>query len=78
MTVKDIVSVIKCGRDEMKLAWNGSLKDFDPQNNIDMIAFGRYEVDDVTFTAYKDGDKVKQYIEVAIAMAPVVGKEATA
>lgn len=78
MTVKDIVSVIKCGRDELKLAWNGSLKDFDPQDKVELVAFGKYEVDDVTFTAYKDGDEVKRYIEVAIAMAPVVGKEATA
>ena len=76
MTVREIVSIIKCKRDEIKLAWNGSLKDFDPQDRIDIDVFGRYEVDDITFTAYKDGDEVKQYIEIGIAMAPVIGKEA--
>ena len=76
MTVREIVSIIKCERNEIKLAWNGSLKDFDPQDKIDMIAFGKYEVDDVTFSAYKHGDEVKQYIQVAIAMVPVIGKEA--
>ena len=62
----------------MKLAWNGTLKDFDPQDRIDIDAFGRYEVDDITFTAYKDGDEVKRYIEIGIAMTPVIRKEATA
>ena len=76
MTVREIVSIIKCERNENKLAWNGSLKEFDPQDRIDIDAFGRYEVDDITFTAYKDGDEVKQYIEISIAMAPVIGKEA--
>lgn len=78
MTVKDVVSIIKCKRDEIKLAWNGTLKNFDPQDRIDIDAFGKYEVDDVTFTAYKDGNEVRQYIEIAIAMAPVIGKETTA
>lgn len=78
MTVKDVASIIKCKRDEMKLAWNGTLKDFDPQDRIDIDAFGRYEVDDITFTAYKDGDEVKRYIEIGIAMTPVIRKEATA
>lgn len=76
MTVREIVSIIKCGRNEIKLAWNGTLKEFDPQDRIDMDAFGKYEVDDVTFAAYKNGDGVEKHIEVAIAMAPVIGKEA--
>ena len=78
MTVREIVGVINCERNEIKLAWNGSLKDFNPKDKIDIDAFGRYEVDDITFTAYKKGDEVKQYIEIGIAMAPVIGKEATA
>ena len=59
MTERDVVSIIKCKRDEMKLSWNGTLKDFNPQDRIEIDAFGRYEVDDITFTAYKDGDEVK-------------------
>ena len=47
MTVREIVSIIKCERNEIKLAWNGSLKEFDPQDRIDIDAFGRYEVDDI-------------------------------
>ena len=76
MTVREIVSIIKCERDEIKLAWNGCLKDFDPQDPIEMDVFGRYAVEDVVFVAYKDGEGVGKHIEVAIAMAPVIGKEA--
>lgn len=77
MTVREIVSTIKCGRDEMKLAWNGCVKDFDPQDRIEIDAFGRYEVENIAFVAYNDGGDVKKYVEVAIAMAPIVGKEAS-
>ncbi len=77
MTVKEIASIIKCERGEIKLAWNGLLKDFDPQDQIVMDAFGRYEVECVDFVAYKEGDGVGRHIEVVIAMAPIVGKEAT-
>lgn len=77
MTVKEIVNVIKCERDEIKLAWNCCLKDFDPQDPIEMDAFGRYVVEDVAFSAYKDGEGVKKYIEVAIAMAPIIEEDFT-
>lgn len=76
MTVREIAGIIKGEQTEMKLAWNGCTRDFDPQDRIEIDAFGRYEVEGVIFVAYKEGDGVKQYVEVTIAMAPLVGKEA--
>ena len=75
-TVKELIRVFKCERNEVKLAWNGCLRDFDPEDPVEVDAFGRYEVEYATITAYQDGDKIEKHIEVDIAMAPVIGKEA--
>ena len=77
MTVREVIKLIECERDEIKLAWNGLLKDFDPQDCIDLNAFGRYEVENVSFNAYKNGEDIVKHIEVALAMAPIVEKEET-
>ncbi len=76
VTVREIAKVFKFERDEIKLVWNGYLRDFDPQDRVEMDAFGKYEVEYATITAYQDGDRVEKFIEVNIAVAPVIGKEA--
>lgn len=77
MTVREIAMALKCGRREVKLAWNGTLKDFDPEDRIDIDAYGRYEVDHISVSAYNNGEDIDKWVEIEIAMAPVVGKEAT-
>lgn len=76
MTVREAAKLIKSEPGEMKLVWDGSLLDFDPQDRLYIDAFGKYEVDSVSFCAYKDGNDVMKHIEVAIATAPIIGKEA--
>ena len=78
MTVRDVVSIFKNKSSEIKLSWNGILRDFDKEDKIELDAFGRYEVDNVVFSACQIGESIVKHIEIEIVMAHVIGKETTA
>lgn len=75
MTVREIVKVIRRGDLRIKLSWNNFSRDFDPEDPVELDAFGRYVVKDVDFFAYEHGETIAELVEIHIAMAPVSEKE---
>lgn len=45
-TVKDAFKLLR-PTDDIKLAWNGLLFDFDPQNGLDVAAYGDFAIEGI-------------------------------
>ena len=63
MTVKEIVSAIRVAK-TINIAWNGSIREIDPDDALDMDAHGDYVVDYVSAVACG-------VVEIGIAARPV-------
>lgn len=63
ITVKDVLTLLRT-TDDIKIAWNGVLVDFDPQSGLDVDAYGDYVVEGIR----ANGENA---IEVDLLMRPV-------
>lgn len=62
-SVRDVCELIKSVK-EISLVWNGGLHPFDPNDEVQLGAFGDYAVKEI---GVYDGSS----IEIAIAFAPI-------
>ncbi len=69
LKVRDIVKLIK-GAEEINLSWNGGSHPFNPEDSVELDAFGDYAVDSIMASGTgKDG--VSIYYDIGIVTRPV-------
>lgn len=69
--VRDVVKLIK-GAQEVNLAWNGSVRLFNPDDSLELDAFGDYAVESITGSG-DNGQGFSAYYEIGVVTAPVKG-----
>ncbi len=72
MTVRDAVAVLTDAK-TLYIGWNGSITDFDKEDELMMDAYGKYKVSRINAVPSKDDESA---YEIDIAACPI--KEETA
>lgn len=69
LRVRDIVKLIK-GAEEVNLCWNGSTHPFNPEDSVELDAFGDYAVESISASG-DNGQGWCNCYEIGVRTTPV-------